>query len=92
MSLLGGKKGGLEAAANTCLQQCHWQLGCCAESDRHSGLFCVLKADVASGLAPDFLLKVPAQSILLYASLKKKCGLQEIVPATNLCVHLSHSH
>lgn len=58
-------------------------------------LFCVLKADAVSGLAPDFLLRVPAQSILLCASLKTNlylCGLQEILTAANLCVHPSQSH
>lgn len=57
--------------------------------------FCVLKADAVSGLAPDFLLRVPAQSILLCASLKTNlylCGLQEILTAANLCVHPSQSH
>lgn len=58
-------------------------------------LFCVLKADAVSGLAPDFLLRVPAQSILLCASLKTNlylCGLQEILTTANLCVHPSQSH
>lgn len=33
---------------------------------------CASKADAASGAAPDFLLRVPVQSILLCAALKNK--------------------
>lgn len=46
----------------------------------------------ASGSAPCFRLRVPAQSTLLCASLKTNlylCGLPEIVTAANLCVHFS---
>lgn len=67
-------------------------VGCCDECDRDSGLFCGLKADAAAGWAPDFLLRAPAQSILLCATHRTTlylCGLQETVTAANLCVSLT---
>lgn len=47
------------------------KLGGWAACDRHSGLFCASTVDVASGSAPDFLLRAPAQSILLCAPSKQ---------------------
>lgn len=58
----------------------------------HSGLLCVARADAASGLAPDFLLRVPVQSILLCSSLPIKkawptgnsnCNSSTCAPLTN---------
>lgn len=37
----------------------HWQFGCLDECRRHSGLFCALKSDTASGSTPGFLVEVP---------------------------------
>lgn len=69
MGVWVGVSGGREG------QRCHRQFRCCDECDRHSGPLvcaCASKADAASGAAPDFLLRVPVQSILLCAALKNK--------------------
>lgn len=83
--VMEGKKG-LEAAANACLSRSHQRPGRCDECDGDSGLFCGPQADAAAGWAPDFLLRAPAQSILLCSTHRTTLylgALQETVTAAN---------
>lgn len=83
--VMEGKKG-LEAAANACLSRSHQRSGRCDECDGDSGLFCGPQADAAAGWAPDFLLRAPAQSILLCSTHRTTLylgALQETVTAAN---------